>query len=122
MTCVHAKEVRHHHVSALCSAGGLFSKCVGHICAVTGLRRALQPSPRLSQHSTDNDSLSSYGASLTLGGWGETPLQMATGASVLAAQGVLHPPSYVTDELVSRYGTQVTFWAAFELSPPLTGP
>lgn len=42
---------------------------------------------------TDNDPLSSYGASLTLGGWGETPLQMATGASVLAAQGVLHPPT-----------------------------
>jgi membrane peptidoglycan carboxypeptidase len=42
---------------------------------------------------TSNDPLSSYGASLTLGGWGETPLQMATGASVLAAQGVLHPPT-----------------------------
>jgi membrane peptidoglycan carboxypeptidase len=42
---------------------------------------------------TNNDPLSSYGASLTLGGWGETPLQMATGASVLAAQGVLHPPT-----------------------------
>lgn len=45
------------------------------------------------QHFTDNDPLSSYGASLTLGGWGETPLQMATGASVLAAQGVLHHPT-----------------------------
>ena len=42
---------------------------------------------------TNNDPLSSYGASLTLGGWGETPLQMATGASVLAAQGILHPPT-----------------------------
>lgn len=41
---------------------------------------------------TDNDSPSSYGPSLTLGGYGETPLQMATGASVLAALGVLHPP------------------------------
>jgi len=49
--------------------------------------------PPACQHFTDNDSLSSYGASLTLGGWGETPLQMATGASVLAAQGVLHPPT-----------------------------
>ena len=42
---------------------------------------------------TNNDPLSSYGAALTLGGWGETPLQMATGASVLAAQGVLHQPT-----------------------------
>jgi len=49
--------------------------------------------PPACQHFTDNDALSSYGASLTLGGWGETPLQMATGASVLAAQGVLHPPT-----------------------------
>jgi membrane peptidoglycan carboxypeptidase len=49
--------------------------------------------PPACQHFTDNDALSSYGASLTLGGWGETPLQMATGASVLAAQGVLHQPT-----------------------------
>ncbi len=49
--------------------------------------------PPACQHFTDNDPLSSYGASLTLGGWGETPLQMATGASVLAAQGVLHRPT-----------------------------
>ena len=41
---------------------------------------------------TSNDPLSSYGPSLTLGGYGETPLQMATGASVLAAQGTLHQP------------------------------
>jgi len=38
---------------------------------------------------TSNDTLDSYGPSLTLGGWGETPLQMATGASVLASGGVL---------------------------------
>ena len=49
--------------------------------------------PPACQHFTSNDALSSYGASLTLGGWGETPLQMATGASVLAAQGVLHQPT-----------------------------
>ncbi len=49
--------------------------------------------PPACQHFTDDDPLSSYGASLTLGGWGETPLQMATGASVLAAQGVLHEPT-----------------------------
>jgi membrane peptidoglycan carboxypeptidase len=41
---------------------------------------------------TNDDPVSSFGPSLTLGGYGETPLQMATGASVLAAQGVLHPP------------------------------
>ena len=39
---------------------------------------------------TSNDPASSFGPSLTLGGYGETPLQMATGASVLAAKGVLH--------------------------------
>ncbi|GAC1657545.1 MAG: hypothetical protein NVS9B1_15520 [Candidatus Dormibacteraceae bacterium] len=38
---------------------------------------------------TNNDPLDSYGASLTLGGYGETPLQMATGASVLAGGGIL---------------------------------
>jgi membrane peptidoglycan carboxypeptidase len=41
---------------------------------------------------TNNDSPNSFGPSLTLGGYGETPLQMATGASVLAAKGVLHQP------------------------------
>lgn len=41
---------------------------------------------------TNTDPSSSFGPSLTLGGYGETPLQMATGASVLAAQGVLHEP------------------------------
>ena len=41
---------------------------------------------------TNNDALAGYGPSLTLGGYGETPLQMAIGTSVLAAQGVLHEP------------------------------
>ncbi|TMB43168.1 MAG: hypothetical protein E6J53_08915, partial [Chloroflexi bacterium] len=53
-----------------------------------------QDTPACTQF-TDTDDLSSYGASLTLGGWGETPLQMATGASVLAAQGVLRQPTSV---------------------------
>jgi membrane peptidoglycan carboxypeptidase len=35
---------------------------------------------------------SSFGPSLTLGGYPETPLQMATGAAVLGAQGVYHQP------------------------------
>ena len=41
---------------------------------------------------TNNDPLNTFGPSLTLGGYGETPLQMATGASVLATQGVLRQP------------------------------
>jgi membrane peptidoglycan carboxypeptidase len=41
---------------------------------------------------TTNDALDTYGPSLTLGGYGETPLQMATGAEVLATQGILRPP------------------------------
>ena len=41
---------------------------------------------------TNNDATNAFGPSLTLGGYGETPLQMATGASVLAARGVLHQP------------------------------
>ena len=45
---------------------------------------------------TNDDPLNSFGPSLTLGGYGETPLQMATGASVLAAQGVLHQPFAIT--------------------------
>ena len=41
---------------------------------------------------TNNDDPTGFGPSLTLGGYGETPLQMATGASVLAAQGTLRMP------------------------------
>jgi membrane peptidoglycan carboxypeptidase len=37
----------------------------------------------------DDDPLDGYGPSLTLGGYGETPLQMATGAAVLADGGIL---------------------------------
>jgi membrane peptidoglycan carboxypeptidase len=46
------------------------------------------------QYTTD-DAATSFGPSLTLGGYGETPLQMATGASVLAANGVLHEPQAI---------------------------
>jgi len=52
---------------------------------------------------TSNDPLNSYGPSLTLGGYGETPLQMATGASVLAAGGLLRQPYAI--ERISRNGT-----------------
>jgi membrane peptidoglycan carboxypeptidase len=41
---------------------------------------------------TTNDATDTFGPSLTLGGYGETPLQMATGASVLATQGILRQP------------------------------
>jgi len=41
---------------------------------------------------TSADKVNTFGPSLTLGGYGETPLQMATGASVLAAKGILRPP------------------------------
>ncbi len=54
---------------------------------------------------TTNDPLNTYGPSLTLGGYGETPLQMATGASVLATQGLLRQP-YAID-LVTRGGNLV---------------
>jgi membrane peptidoglycan carboxypeptidase len=46
-------------------------------------------------HYTTDDPNGSFGPSLTLGGYGETPLQMATGVSVLAAGGVLHQPQAV---------------------------
>lgn len=51
---------------------------------------------------TTSDALNTYGPSLTLGGYGETPLQMATGASVLAAQGILRPPFAI--DYVARRG------------------
>ncbi len=54
---------------------------------------------------TNNDDPNSFGPSLTLGGYGETPLQMATAASVLAAQGVLHQPFAITR--VQRGGATV---------------
>jgi membrane peptidoglycan carboxypeptidase len=54
---------------------------------------------------TNNDPLDTFGPSLTLGGYGETPLQMATAASVLAAQGVLHQPYAIS--FIERYGNLV---------------
>jgi membrane peptidoglycan carboxypeptidase len=52
---------------------------------------------------TTDDPFNTYGASLTLGGYGETPLQMATAASVLATQGLLRHPYAI--ESISRNGT-----------------
>jgi membrane peptidoglycan carboxypeptidase len=54
---------------------------------------------------TNNDPSNTFGPSLTLGGYGETPLQMATGASVLAAQGLLRQPFAI--QSISRNGTFV---------------
>jgi membrane peptidoglycan carboxypeptidase len=54
---------------------------------------------------TTDDALNTYGPSLTLGGYGETPLQMATAASVLATQGTLHAP-YAIDH-VTRAGSVI---------------
>ncbi len=62
---------------------------------VVAMARAMGASPWLLHADgteTNNDALNTYGPSLTLGGYGETPLQMATGASVLASGGVLHQP------------------------------
>jgi membrane peptidoglycan carboxypeptidase len=59
---------------------------------VVTMARAMGAPPwrRVSEGVFVNDEpLDSYGPSLTLGGYGETPLQMATGASVLAAGGLL---------------------------------
>ena len=65
---------------------------------------------------TNNDPTNTFGPSLTLGGYGETPLQMATGASVLATQGILRQPFAINvvtrgDQLLYAHqmvpGTQV---------------
>jgi membrane peptidoglycan carboxypeptidase len=75
------------------------------VAAVVRMAR-LMGAPPYEQHSsaagpiyTTNDPLNSYGPSLTLGGYGETPLQMATGASVLAAKGILRPP-FVIQQII----------------------
>ena len=56
---------------------------------------------------TTDDPLNMYGPSLTLGGYGETPLQMATGASVLATQGLLRQPFAIN--LVTRADQQLVY-------------
>jgi membrane peptidoglycan carboxypeptidase len=70
------------------------------VSSVVQMARAMG-APPYQNHGTDDsgwpvyttdDPLNTYGASLTLGGYGETPLQMATGASVLATQGILRQP------------------------------
>ena len=60
---------------------------------------------------TSDDPINTFGPSLTLGGYGETPLQMATGASVLATQGILRQPYSIT--VVTKEQT----FSAEELGP-----
>jgi len=55
---------------------------------------------------TSDDPLNAFGPSLTLGGYGETTLQMATGASVLATQGILHPP-FAIFKITATDGTPI---------------
>jgi len=55
---------------------------------------------------TQDDPPSAFGPTLTLGGYGETPLQMATGASVLGAQGVYRQPFGITSVQTSD-GTEI---------------
>ncbi len=69
-------------------------------------RMGAPPLQRHGGHYTADDPASSFGPSLTLGGYGETPLQMATGASVLAAEGVLHPPEAILS-ITSRTGQRL---------------
>lgn len=58
---------------------------------------------------TQNATPQAYPLSTTLGAVGETPYQMATGASVLAAQGVLHKPHGV-DHVLGPDGSVVFKW------------
>lgn len=55
---------------------------------------------------TDNDPLSTYGAGLTLGAYGETPLQQATGAATLSDGGLYHQP-YGISRIVNSQGKEI---------------
>jgi membrane peptidoglycan carboxypeptidase len=68
---------------------------------------------------TSNDPLNAYGPSLTLGGYGETPLQMATGASVLATQGLLRQPYAIN--LVTR-GDQLVYIHTYDPGTRVVDP
>jgi membrane peptidoglycan carboxypeptidase len=59
--------------------------------------------PRADGGYTANAPGGSFGPSLTLGGYPETPLQMATGAATLASGGVYHPP-YGIAQVLDREG------------------
>jgi membrane peptidoglycan carboxypeptidase len=59
--------------------------------------------PRKDGGYTANAPAASFGPSLTLGGYPETPLQMATGAATLASGGVYHP-AYGIARVLDRDG------------------
>jgi membrane peptidoglycan carboxypeptidase len=59
--------------------------------------------PRKGGGYTANAPSASFGPSLTLGGYPETPLQMATGAATLASGGVYHP-AYGIARVLDRGG------------------
>jgi membrane peptidoglycan carboxypeptidase len=82
------------------------------VSAVVGMARTMGAPPYQQHYDangypvfTTDDALNTYGPSLTLGGYGETPLQMATAASVLATQGILRPPFGI--DTVVRSGSVV---------------
>lgn len=67
---------------------------------------ARHPQPDGSDLYTTDDPPSSFGPSLTLGGYGETTLQMASGAATLGAQGLYHQPFGITS-IDASDGTQI---------------
>ncbi len=75
---------------------------------VVEMARAMGAPPIQNHNGTfsRDDPPESFGPSLTLGGYSETVLQMATGASVLGAQGILHPP-YGIARITSSDGTEM---------------
>jgi membrane peptidoglycan carboxypeptidase len=62
--------------------------------------------PKANGKFTSDDPLNAFGPSLTLGGYGETALQMATGVSVLATQGILRQP-YAISKVTATDGTAI---------------
>ena len=80
---------------------------------VADMARRMGAPPFMAHYAADgslmwrnDDPPTSFGPSLTLGGWPETPFQMATGASVLGAQGVYHQPFGIAS-IASSDGTEI---------------
>jgi membrane peptidoglycan carboxypeptidase len=82
------------------------------VASVVRTARALGSPPESAHYSaagnvsfSTDDPETSFGPSLTLGGYPETPLQMATGLGTLAAGGVLHRPEAILRLTTSGGGT-----------------
>src|SRR5258708_14232888 len=82
------------------------------VSSVVNMARLMGAPPYQQHYHTDgnpvyttDDALNTYGPSLTLGGYGETPLQMATGASGLAPPGILRHP--LATNVVTKHGKLV---------------